>query len=319
MKATTRDEPGDGVDIGRRDLMIAAGTGAALIAAGIDSLGTAQAQTGVSPTSPPTATAAAAAPGTIEVERRGSMLLVGINRPQAENRLDPAMLIGLGKAWYQLDHDPDLRVAVLYAIGPDFCRSLDVPAYASAAAAGTYPPKDTDFLHPLNARPPFRTKPIVVAVQGRTGQIGHELFLAADVRVAASDTRFRQAEVLFGVFPGGGATVRFTREAGWANAMRYSLTGEEWGAEEAYRMGLVSEVTPPGKQLDRAIELAAKIADAAPLGVRATLASAHQAISSEEPALTALLPEFQRMIQSDDAKEGQRALREGRKPEYRGG
>jgi enoyl-CoA hydratase len=254
------------VDIGRRDLMIA-GTGAALIAAGIDSLRTAQAQAGPSPTSPPTATAGAAAPGTIEVERRGSMLLVGLNRPQAENRLDPAMLIGLGKAWYRLEHDPDLRVAVLYAIGPDFCRSLDVPAGASAAAAGTYPPKDTDFLHPLNARPPFRTKPIVVAVQGRTGEVGHELFLAADVRVAASDTRFRQAEVAYGAFPGGGATVRFSREAGWANAMRYMLTGDEWSAEDAYRMGLVQEVTPPGKQLDRAIELAAKIADASPRGV----------------------------------------------------
>jgi enoyl-CoA hydratase len=319
MKATTRDEPGAGVDIGRREMMIAAGTGAALIAAGIDRIGTAQAQTGASPTSPPTATAQAVAPGTIEVERRGSMLLVGLNRPQAENRLDPAMLIGLGKAWYQLEHDPDLRVAVLYAIGPDFCRTLDVPAYAAAAAAGTYPPKDTDYLQPLNTRPPFRTKPLVVAVQGRTGQVGHELFLAADIRVAASDTRFRQAEALYGVFPGGGATVRFPREAGWANAMRYMLTGDEWSAEDAYRMGLVQEVTPPGKQLDRAIELAAKIADASPRGVRATLASAHQAISGEEPALIALLPEFLRITQSDDAREGQRALREGRKPQYRGG
>jgi enoyl-CoA hydratase/carnithine racemase len=247
------------------------------------------------------------------------MLLVGLNRPQAGNRLDPPMLIGLGKAWYQLEHDPDLRVAVLYAIGPDFCISLDVPARASAAAAGTYPPKDTDFLVPLNTARPFRTKPMVVAVQGRTGQVGHELFLAADVRVAASDTRFRQAEAPYGAFPGGGATVRFTREAGWANAMRYMLTGDEWSAEDAYRMGLVQEVTPPGKQLDRAIELGAKIADAAPLGVRATLASAHQAISSEEPALIAIAPEFQRIIQGDDVKEGQRALREGRKPVYRGG
>jgi enoyl-CoA hydratase/carnithine racemase len=97
------------------------------------------------------------------------------------------------------------------------------------------------------------------------------------------------------------------------------LTGDEWSAEEAYRMGLVQEVTPPGKQLERAIELASKIADASPRGVRATLASAHLAINSEEPALIALQPEFERIIQSDDAKEGQRALREGRKPEYRGG
>ena len=76
-------------------------------------------------------------------------------------------------------------------------------------------------------------------------------------------------------------------------------------------------MTSPGKQLDRAVELASRIADCSPRGVRAALASAHQAISGEEPALIALLPEFQRITQSDDALEGQRALREGRKPEYR--
>jgi enoyl-CoA hydratase len=305
-------------EVDRRDLMIA-GTGAALIAAGIDSLGTANAQTGASPAAPVTPPPASAPPGKIDVEKRGALLLVGLNRPEAQNRLDPPMLTALGKAWYQLDHDPDLRVAVLYGIGPDFCFSLDVPARAAAAAAGTYPPKDDDYLDPLNTRPPYRTKPIVVAVQGRVGTVGHELFLAADVRVASSDTRFRQQEALFGAFPGGGATVRMTREAGWANAMRYMLTGDDWGTDEAYRMGLVQEVTPPGKQLDRAIELANKIADCAPRGIRAALASAHQAISSEEPALIALGLEFRRIIQSDDVKEGQRALREGRKPVYGGG
>src|SRR6266849_4178231 len=80
---------------------------------------------------------------------------------------------------------------------------------------------------------------------------GHELFLAADVRVAASNTVFAQPEVTRGHFPAGGAPITFVREAGWANAMRYMLTGDEWDAEEAYRMGLIQYVTPPGKQLDR--------------------------------------------------------------------
>ena len=158
----------------------------------------------------------------------------------------------------------------------------------------------------------------MVAAQGGTQLGAHELFLACDIRVAASDSAFRQHEVARGVFPGGGATVRFTREAGWANAMRYMLTGDEWGAEEAHRLGLVQEVTPPGKQLDRAIQLAERIAAAAPLGVRATLATAYQAISAEEPTLQGLLPEFQKITQSEDAQEAQRAFRENRQPVFRG-
>jgi enoyl-CoA hydratase len=100
--------------------------------------------------------------------------------------------------------------------------------------------------------------------------------------------------------------------------MFHMLTGEEWNANEAYRLGLVQAVTPPGKQLDRAIEIANKVAAAAPLGVRATLASAHQAISSEDPALQALGPVFAKLIQSEDAKESARASQEHRPPVFHG-
>jgi len=83
--------------------------------------------------------------------------------------------------------------------------------------------------------------------------------------------------------------------------MHYMLTDDEWGPNEAYRLGLVQYVTPPGRQLDRAIEVARKIAAAAPLGVRATLGSAHRALfDGQEAAFVALLPELARLAQSDD-------------------
>ena len=195
---------------------------------------------------------------------------------------------------------------------------LDVPAFTAAQAAGTYPPKDPDIIGPLNLRPPLRSKPVVVAVQGGTRGIGHELVMASDVRVAANDCRFGHLEVTIGVFPAGGDSVRFTREAGWGNAMRYMLTGDEWDAAEAHRLGLVQEVMPAGKQLDRAVELANKIAANAPLGVRATLVSARQALSREDAALQALAPELQHLLQSEDAKAAQQALRDGRKPAFQG-
>jgi enoyl-CoA hydratase/carnithine racemase len=252
------------------------------------------------------------------VDRRGAVLVIGLDLAQAQDRLTPPAIIGLGKAYHQLEQDDGLRVAVLHSIGLNFCAGLDVAAFAAAQAAGILPPKDPDFINPLGLRPPIRSKPVVVAVQGRAMSVGDELVLAADIRVAAQDAVFGQLEVTRGVFPAGGATIRLTREAGWGNAMFHMLTGEEWNANEAYRLGLVQAVTSPGRQLDRAIEIANKIAAAAPLGVRATLASAHQAISSEDAALQALGPVFAKLIQSQDAKESARALQEHRAPVFRG-
>lgn len=297
--------------IARRDLMIA-GAGAVL-ALGMGSAGTAFAQAGA--TSPPVQTVP---PGKVAVERRGAVLLIGIDRPQVQNLLDPPILVGLGKAYYELEHDDALRVAVLHGVGPNFSLGADLPALAAAQASGAFPPKDPDFINSFGLRPPFRSKPVVVAVQGGVKYGGHELFLASDIRVAAADSTFSQGEVSRGVFPGGGATVRMTREAGWGNAMRYMLTGEEWGAEEARRIGLVQEVVSTGKQLDRAIEIAQKIAAAAPLGVRATLASSRQALASEETAFAALQAELLRLAQSEDRKEFVRALQERRQPVFQG-
>jgi len=299
--------------IARRDLMIA-GAGA-ILAAGIGGNGTALAQAAPAPTAP----AGTAPPGKVEVERRGSVLLIGINRPQTRNLVDPPIIIGVGKALYELEHDDGLRVAVLHAIGPDFSMGLDGQAFFAAVTAGIIPVKDPDYISLLGLTPPLRSKPLVVAVQGGTQLVGHEFFLAADIRVAANDTVFRQAEVTRGTFPGGGATIRFPREAGWGNAMRYMLTGDEWGVEEARRMGLVQEVAQPGKQLDVALQWATKIAAAAPLGVRAALASSRQALPADEAtALAAVQPAFRNLQQTEDFKEYQRALREGRAPAFRG-
>jgi enoyl-CoA hydratase/carnithine racemase len=298
--------------IARRDLMFA---GAGIVAlSALAAQETATAQTASAPSAP----AGGSVPGSVVVERRGAVLLVGLDLAEAQGRLTPPAIIGLGKAIYRLEQDDGLRVAVLHSVGGDFCLGLDVPAFAAAQAAGVLPPKDPDFINPLGLRPPLRTKPVIVAVHGRAFSVGDELVLAADIRVAAQDAVFGQLEVTRGVFPAGGATVRLTREAGWGNAMFHMLAGEAWNADEAYRLGLVQVVTAPGKQLDRAIDIANKVAAAAPLGVRATLASAHQAISGEDAALQALGPVFAKLIQSDDAKESAHAAQEHRTPVFQG-
>jgi enoyl-CoA hydratase len=257
--------------INRRDFL-GASAGAAAVAVGIAGPALAQGQAEPSPAAPaPLPTTKAV----ILARQPGGILTIALDRPEAQNRLDPAMLLAIGKAYYQLEHDDELRVAVLYANGPNFMSGLDVPAFNAATRAGQIPLKDSDFLQPLNLLPPLRTKPLIVAVQGAVRTVGHELMLAGDIRVAARDAVFAQSELMSGgILPFGGATVRFPREAGWANAMRYILTADDWNAEEAYRLGLVQAVTQPGDQLDRALEFARKISAAPPLAVRATLVSA---------------------------------------------
>ena len=294
----------------RREFLAA--SAGAVAAVGLDGAAFAQADAKSGQAEPPRSTVAVEA---ID----GGVLLIGIDRIEKQNLIDPATFIGLGKAFYQLDHDDSLRVAVLYGRGPNFTPGIDPPAWAARLSAGPFNPNAPDFINPLGTVPPLRAKPVVAAVHGATKFIGHELFLAADMRVAATDTVFSQGEVTRALFPAGGGTVRFAREAGWGNAMRYMLTGDEWGAEKSYRMGLTQAVTAPGKEFDRAVEFAKKIASSAPLGVRATLASAHQAFAEgETAAYAALLPEFAKLFRTEDFQERIRAFGENRPPIYRG-
>jgi enoyl-CoA hydratase/carnithine racemase len=300
MHEMPRDEP----DLGRRSF---AKSGVALAALGGWGAPGANAQ--------PAPNAA----GSVRVQRIGHVLSLALDRPQAGNLLDAPMVLGLAQAYQQLDDDPALRVAVLFGLGTDFCLGVDVASVVAAQQAGTLPAKeDSKFINPFGLRARYRAKPLVVAVHGRTRFGGHELFLTGDVRVASTDSRFGQAEVTRGIFPAGGATVRFTREAGWASAMRYMLTGDEWGAPEALRMGLVQEVTPPGRHVDRAHELADKIAAAAPLGVMAALRSARLSLESEARAYAALPDEFAAVLRSEDRAEAARAQRDNRPPRFAG-
>jgi len=221
----------------------------------------------------------------VTVERRGQIVLIGVNRPYIHNRIDPETFVGLAKAYYQYDHDPSLRAAVLFGHGEDFSRGIDVDAFQAVVTSDRPRTDERGTIDPLAKGEPTLSKPLVVVVHGDCWNMGHELHLVADIRVAASDTRFGQDENTHGRFPGGGATVRFVREAGWANAMRYMLTGDHWSAEEAYRMGIVQQIASTReKALEAGIEIAEKIAACGPLGIKTTLASAHLAIDSSQAA-----------------------------------
>jgi enoyl-CoA hydratase len=256
----------------------------------------------------------------ITVERRGEIVLIGINRPYIYNRVDPETYVGLAKALYQYDHDPSLRAAVLFGHGENFSRGIDVDAYQAFLATGRPLFADKDIIDPLAKVGAKLTKPLILVAHGDTWNMAHELTLTADIKIAAADTRFGQDENTHGRFPGGGATVRFVHQAGWGNAMRYMLTGDHWSAEEARRIGIVQEIAPtPEKALALGVAIAMKIAACGPLGIKTTLASAHLAVDpSQAEALSKLTPQYQALYRTEDFKEGRRAEAEGRPAVYHG-
>jgi enoyl-CoA hydratase len=256
----------------------------------------------------------------ILVERHGSILSIGINRPAKRNAVDVEMFFEMAAAYGVLDQDPELRVGVVYAVGDHFCAGLDLPKWQDIITGGHMPE------YPEGSCDPFAItdgricrKPLVFAVQGICYTFGTETMLAADVRIAAKDTRFAQLEVKRGIFPFGGATVRLVHELGWGNAMRYLLTGEELSAAEAWRLGLVQELVEPGQQLTRAMEVAASIAAQAPLAVQATLASARESLrDGEDLAFAGLFPRLMQLAETQDVQEGLRAFVERRPGEFTG-
>jgi enoyl-CoA hydratase/carnithine racemase len=253
----------------------------------------------------------------VTVERRGPLLLMGLNRPAKRNAFTVALIEQLAAAYYELEADDDLRCGVLFAHGEHFTVGLDLAEVVPLVREGRL-----DLSEP-GRRDPWRkdgrawTTPVVAAVQGSVTTLAIELLLAADIRIAASDARFAVLELRCGIYALGDATIRLPREAGWGNTMRWLLTGEGFDAAEAHRIGLVQEVVEPGWQLERAIELAGAIAArSAPLGVKTTLASAHRARLEGEAAAYARLDAD--MVDTENGREWLRSFVERREPRFVG-
>jgi enoyl-CoA hydratase len=256
----------------------------------------------------------------ITVDRDGHVLLIGVNRPEKRNAFDLSALSQLAAAYERLAGDDELRVGVLYAHGGHFSAGLDLaevgPAVAEQGAAALSGGGRVD---PFGIWGEQVSKPVVMAVQGIAYTLSIELALAADIVVAAADVRFRQLEIARGILPFGGATFRAPAQLGWGNAMRFLLTAEEFGAEEARRIGLVQEVVAAGRQLDRAVELARLVAAQAPLGVRGTLANARIARAAAERAAVAHLGELlPTILATQDAAEWVRSFLERRVASFTG-
>jgi enoyl-CoA hydratase len=245
-----------------------------------------------------------------------AIALVTIDRPEALNALDAAVLAGLADAFTRLDTDPTCHVIVLTGSGTRaFAAGADIKAMAGASPTT---------IGPIGGFEHWATLagvgvPIVAAVRGFALGGGCELALLCDVVVAGDDATFGQPEIKLGVIPGAGGTQRLTRAVGRARAMELVLTGRSIDAREAERLGLVSRVVPAEETLDRALELAGRIAALPPIAVRAAKAAVNAA--QELPLSEGLARERQAffgLFATADQKEGMAAFVEKRSPRWTG-
>jgi len=255
---------------------------------------------------------------TVTTETHGHVFLIGLNRSKKMNAFNVRMLRELAEALTAYEENRELRCAVIFAHGSNFTAGLDLAEVGPAFAAGK-PLVPRDAVDPFDLAGRRRSKPVITAVHGWCLTVGVELCLACDIRIAADNTRFGQIEIRRGIMPFGGATLRLPQIAGWGNAMRYLLTGDEFGADEARRIGLVQEVVRHGRQLERAVELAETVAKQAPLAVQGTLRSCRVAIE-KGPTVAGLQldHEAKRLMNTEDAIEGMMSFLERREARFKG-
>lgn len=253
----------------------------------------------------------------ITTEVSGHILLIGLNRPEKLNAADEEMLHQLSLAYAHLDQDPDLRVGLLFAHGDHFTAGLDLNDLGPKMATGKVNLVPEGGLDPWGISTRLVKKPMVMAIKGTCFTLGVELALGSEVVVAAENAKFAQLEVTRGILPFGGGTFRFPQAAGWSNAMRYLLTGDSFDAATAKNLNIVTEVTELGQEFARALEIATRIADQAPLAVQATLASARNEDRYQQEKAN-LMKRLGALMVTKDVQRGMQAFATKTKAEFKG-
>jgi enoyl-CoA hydratase len=246
-------------------------------------------------------------------ERRGHVLLVTLNRPDARNAVNAALAQGMADALDALDGDDDLRVGVLAGAGKGFSSGMDLKAFVT----GERPWVGDRGFAGITRR--AAEKPLIAAVEGFAVAGGLEIALSCDLIVAARDARLGIAEAKRGLVAAGGALLRLPRRIPYHLAMELALTGEFIDGARAYELGMVNRAVDPGAALDTALELADAIAQNAPLAVAASKRLVSQAQAWDEPEAWEKNDEISGPVfVSEDAREGATAFAEKRPPVWKG-
>ena len=252
---------------------------------------------------------------TITVETREHVSVVTLDRPDALNALNAALLGELATAVSRFEEDDALGAMVITGSEKAFAAGADIKEMAER----TYPQAAMDdfmagdWLAVANAR-----KPVIAAVSGYALGGGCELAMMCDTILATEGARFGLPEITLGVIPGAGGTQRLVRAVGKAKAMEMILSGRFMTAEEAERAGLVSRIVPDAELLDEAVKLGEKIAGMSGPAVLTAKAAVNRAFEMTlEEGLRHERDVFYALFATEDQKEGMAAFVEKRKARFR--
>lgn len=246
-------------------------------------------------------------------ETHGRVLVLTMNRPAAKNAMSARLAHDIAAAMDDFDRTDELSVAVLTGAGGTFCAGMDLKGFAR----GERPVVDGRGFAGLVQRPP--RKPLIAAVEGYALAGGFEIALACDLIVAANNATFGLPEVRRGLTAAAGGLLRLSRRIPYHLAMELVLTGRMWPATDAAAVRLVTELAEPGQALSRALVLAERIAENAPL---ALAASKQVLIESDDWTLDEMFAMQEAYVdpvrKSADAREGAAAFIEKRAPRWTG-
>jgi len=246
----------------------------------------------------------------------GHICVISLDNAAKKNAITPALMSQLSTQLTTFEDDNNLWVAIIDPAGEHTTAGLDMPKFFGPTATAKPIPKDQVDPFALHRR---TTKPVISVVHGITYTIGIEMMLAGDIVIAADTARFCQLESKRGIAPLGGAHFRYLTRTGWGNAMYHLFLCDEFGAEEALRIGFVQEVHPYGKHRERAMEIARRICACAPLGLRATKKAALTYLEQGERAAVGAIPSIEKAVfGTEDFKEGVQSFVERRAARFQG-
>lgn len=253
----------------------------------------------------------------LDYQRIGTIVLVTLNRPQALNALSQALLLELGQAFDAIRDDAAIAGAIVTGAGKAFVAGADIGELAAIGVVeGERFTRQGQQLFDQIER---LGKPVIAAINGYAFGGGCELALACTLRIASDHARFAFPEVTLGVIPGFGGTQRLPRLVGMGRAMQMILTAATIDANEAWRIGLVTEVTTVAELLPRAQALLQVITSHAPLAVRmAAQAIQRGADMPLDDGLTLESALFAICAATADKVEGTHAFLDKRTPRFTG-
>ena len=255
-------------------------------------------------------------PDPLIVERPSEAVRVlKLNRPERRNALNVPLRKRIAEEVTRAVAEPAVRAIVITGNEQAFAAGADIGEMADAGPIELMIRNVQQYYRVVAECP----KPVIVAIEGFALGGGLELALCADVIVAADGAKLGLPEVKIGILPGGGGTQRLTRLIGRARAMLLLMTGRMVAAEDAFAMGLVSDLTPKGEALQRALAIAEEIATMPPISVMQIKEIVNEGLNA--PLDTALMLERKAYLlqyATADQKEGMRAFLDKRKPKYEG-